>query len=181
LIDLQANYWPSYCEENVWHLCRELPAGVDRAFVAFISNADRQVAIGHQRSASSPIGVVVWDYHVILLIETIDGRHVLDADSTLDAPTPLDVYLSCSFRELPDELSPQRPRFRLIEAAEYRRSLRTDRRHMRKADGSWRSPPPPTPCIGVGSNLMRFVDMERDFIGDVHDLASLRRWAGIRG
>jgi hypothetical protein len=181
LIDLQANYWPNYCEENVWHLCRQLPAGIGRAFVAFISNVDRQVAIWHQRSASSPSGAVVWDYHVIALIETTDGFDVLDADSVLGTPTPLDLYLSCSFPELPDALSSHRPRFRLIEASEYCRSLRTDRLHMREADGSWRSPPPPTPCIGTGSNLMRFVDMESGFIGDVHDLASLREWADMQG
>ena len=60
--------------------------------------------------------------------------------------------------------------------ARYRELLRSDRSHMRRANGAWLRPPPPWPCIGSGgSNLTCFVDMLASFAGEVLDLGGLRR------
>jgi hypothetical protein len=49
---------------------------------------------------------------------------------------------------------------------------------MRSGD-EWQSPPPPWPTIGDGgSNLMRFVDMDDEFLGEVLDLEALRKRLG---
>jgi hypothetical protein len=166
-------YWPRYCEENIWHLCRELSGEVTHPTVAFISNAGRRVAIWHQRAAANPKACVVWDYHVILLGQVEEGWRVYDADSLLPWGVAATRYLERSFQPLPPESAHCAPRFRLLEADLYRRKLASDRRHMRRADGSWLSPPPPGPQIGEGSNLMRFVDTETEFLGRVLGLEEL--------
>ncbi len=176
--DLREKYWPLYCEENVWHLCEALPEGTAQAFAVFVSNPEREVAVFRQRSATSDAEAVIWDYHVILLIQDADGWFMVDADSTLDTPCPADVYLNESFPQLPEEHARHRPLFRLVPADEYRSTLSTNRSHMRSPDGSWRSPPPPRPAIGKGTNLMHFVEMEQEFVGRVLDLPALRAELG---
>jgi hypothetical protein len=180
-MEASRHYWPFYCEENIWHACGELPLDVGEALVAFISNPARLVAMWCQRSAHSSEEPVIWDYHVILLMRREAVWQVLDPDSTLPAPAPAARYLGASFPPLPEEWARQRPRFRLVPAADYRRELRSDRSHMRAPDGSWLREPPPGPCIGQGTNLMRFVDTEADFLGEVCDLAGLRARLGVVG
>ena len=165
--------WPRYCEENVWHLCGELPDPAS-ARVAFVSNAQRGVAFWCQRAATEG-APIAWDYHVILLVPGAGGEwHVLDPDSRLDMPAAAGLYLRESFRPLPPHLDRFAPRFRLVPADVYRAELRSDRSHMRAADGSWHSPPPPWPCIGSGTNLMEFVDPESDLPGEWLDLPQVR-------
>ncbi len=57
------HYHPCYCEENVWHRCGLLPAEVDAACVAVVSNARRAVAMWGQRAAAAffrkPTGVAM--------------------------------------------------------------------------------------------------------------------------
>lgn len=175
-------YWPCYCEENVWHLAADPDlAGRDDVHVAFISNRERQVTLWGHREALWPRGPIVWDYHVILLARDHGAQwEVWDLDTSLGCPVPSAVYLDVTFPS-PAVLDPAlAPRFRLLPAAEYRRELRTDRRHMRRADGTYSSPPPPWPPIGEGSNLMQFIDMVDDmedgFLGEVLDLTGLRLW-----
>ena len=177
-------YWPCYCEENVWHLAGDPElAGNDGVYAAFISNAERQVTLWGHREALWPRGPIVWDYHVVLLARRADAAwEVWDLDTALGCPVPAPVYLDVTFPGPAENEATSAPLFRLLPAAEYRRELRTDRRHMRRADGSWSSPPPPWPPIGEGSNLTRFVDMESEFLGEVVDEVGLRRWlaGGIR-
>jgi len=170
-------YWPRFCEENVWHLAGNIARDVDEAWVVFISNHERRVAIWEQKARAGR--AMVWDYHVVLL-ESAGGRwRVTDPDSALETPIDANRYLAASFPPLPDEYSEFRPLFRLIAADIYRATLRSDRSHMRSASGRWFAPPPPGPPIGQsgaqaeGSNLMRFVEMERPFVGTVCDLAGL--------
>jgi hypothetical protein len=174
-MDVSKYYWPRYCEENIWHACGEVPSCIDEAHVAFVSNPARAVAMWRQRSASSTEEPVIWDYHVILLMRREKAWQVLDSDSTLKTPAPVELYMDASFRPMPERLARHRPRFRILPAADYRRELRSDRSHMRAPDGSWLSPPPPGPCIGEGTNLMCFVNTDADFLGEVCDLEGLRR------
>jgi hypothetical protein len=164
-----APYWPCYCEENVWHLCGpDLPAG---ACVLVVSNRARSVAFWHQKAARDGSGPVVWDYHVILALPGETGPLVVDPDTTLGPLVTLPAYVRQTFPPpLPPELA---PRFRIVPAAVYRRELRTDRRHMRRPDGSFSAPPPPWPPIGQGSNLARFIDLEQEFWGEVVELERL--------
>jgi hypothetical protein len=176
--DISQKYWPLYCEENVWQLCNALPKPTT-ALALLISNPDRAVALWHQRAAPDPDQPILWDYHVILGVEQASGWTLIDPDSTLDSPCPADIYLRASFPELPDEQAGHRPVFRSVPADVYLKTLCSDRSHMRTPDGGWQSPPPPWPCIGEGTNLMRFVDMRDDFIGQVFDLAGLRAALGL--
>lgn len=177
----QRPYWPCYCEENVWHLAGdpEIAAKGD-VYVAIISNPERQVTLWGHRDAPWPRGPIVWDYHVILLArDTATGWEVWDLDTSLGCPAPCGDYLDVTFPPLAKLEASGAPLFRLLAAGEYRRELRTDRRHMRRPDGTWSSPPPPWPPIGQGSNLMRFIDMEDDFLGEVVDERGLRRWLAL--
>lgn len=166
-------YWPFYCEENVWLACEDAPPGSQ---VAFVSNPQRAVALCFQRAAGDGVGPVVWDYHVILIVpEPSEGWAVVDLDTTLGERVPASRYFERTFTaadRLPAELQ---PRFRLVPADEYRARLSSDRRHMRRADGSWSAEPPPWPAIGDGEpNLARFIDVDGAFIGEVLELHDVR-------
>jgi hypothetical protein len=176
-------YWPRYCEENVWHLCGALGEDVDEAFAVFVSSPGERVAVWCQRAGRGRDRVIAWDYHVVLLQRRGALWEFVDPDSTLSAvpgaPVPAAEYLDRSFRPLPRLYATLRPRFRLVPAADYRRHLCSDRSHMRTRSGRWHSPPPPWPCIGEGTNLMRFVDMRGAWLGEVLDLAGLSERLGL--
>jgi hypothetical protein len=182
-------YCPFYCEENIWQLCADergrLGGAGDRR-VLIISNPARRVAMWGQRSSSDPELPVAWDYHVIMLIRRPSGWEAWDLDAVGPLPRPAVEWLEASFRGtglLPRKFE---PRFRLVACADYRRHLRSDRRHMRGPDGSPIHPPPSwAPIMGErvpgadddGSNLDRFLDCEdREFIGELMDLHALRQW-----
>jgi len=166
-------YQPFYCEENVYHLCREPLFAGRRAEVVFISNPGRAVVMWHQRAARRPGSPLFWDYHVVLLADA--PWEVWDLDTTLGLPVPAADYLAQSFRDgLPEEIM---PRFRVIEAGLFASTFASDRAHMRRSGGAYKRPPPPLPPIGppgAASNLMAFVDVEQPFAGEVMALAALR-------
>lgn len=172
--DPAAHDWPFYCEENIWHRCGGALGRREGAGVVFVSNARRSVAIWQQRAAASASEPVLWDYHVVGLAREAETWRIYDPDSILGVPVAAATYLDAAFRPLAPSQSSYAPRFRWLPAALYRREFCSDRRHMRDATGEWLKPPPPTPCIGQGSNLMRFVDTEAEFLGEVLDLAQLR-------
>ena len=172
-------YQPFYCEENVFHLAREPALAGRRRAVVFISNPERACAVWHQRAALRSTWPILWDYHVVLLVGA--PWEVWDLDTTLAVPAPAARYLRRSFRDgIAEEVA---PRFRVVDAGVFTRSFASDRSHMRDARGSYQQPPPPWPPIGAPGaepNLMRFVDMETPFLGEVLDLRSLHaRIAGV--
>lgn len=167
-------YASCYCEENVWHLSdRPLP-DADERWALFISNPHRSCAMWQQRAAP-PGQPVVWDYHVVLVTQGSDRIQVWDLDSRLLFPCSLDEWLAGSFPHQEALAARLRPVFRLVPAGAFRNRFRSDRSHMRRPDGSWLAPPPDWPPIGEGTNLARFIDMEHDFLGTVHDLPDLYR------
>lgn len=179
-------YCAYYCEENIWHLCADPRVVADDRRVLVICNRARRVAMWGQKISKQPEYPIAWDYHVILLARA-SGRpwRAWDLDARGPCPQPADTWLEHSFlgiQLLPREFE---PKFRLIDADSYRRHLRSDRRHMRHPDGTSMQPPPSWPPIlgepwdepDDGSNLDRFLDMDdARFIGELLDLAGLRRW-----
>lgn len=172
--DSATHDWPFYCEENIWHRCGGSLGDLAGAHVVFISNPQRTVAIWRQKAAASITEPVVWDYHVIALAQAGGRWWVHDPDSTLGVPVAASTYLDAAFLPLAPAQSVYTPHFRWLPADLYRREFCSDRQHMRGSGGEWLAPPPPGPCIGRGSNLMRFVDLETEFWGEVLDLGALR-------
>lgn len=159
---------PYWCEENAWHLCVEPRIGSD-AVVVVISNPWRTVALWHQRAASPLDAPVVWDYHVVVVSR--DAR-VWDLDTRLEFPIAFDVYVGRTFRE--GVAARLQPRFRAIDAAVYRSSFASDRRHMRDEDGGWQRPPPPWPAIGDGHVLDALLEPDDESFGPWLDARTLR-------
>lgn len=164
-------YCPFYCEENVWHLCADPRVGSGLHEVWVISNLQRSVALCRQRAGDPPLGLVVWDYHVVLASSSDDGWRVWDLDTTAGLDLPAQQWLEATFLPVPDAF---RPRFRVLDAQRYRQVLASDRRHMKKPDGAWLQPPPRWPSIGEGHNLDRLTDLATPFEGQLFDLVQLR-------
>lgn len=166
-------YAPYYCEENVYYLCRRFAASPElRASAVFISNTGRQCAMTYQRSGGSRM--VVWDYHVVLGAILGSGRAVIyDLDTLLPFPFDARGYVARSF---PAGLTPEyQPIFRVVPGRMYLSSFASDRRHMRRADGSFLAAPPEWPPIRgeEGSNLEDFIDMNRTGFGSIVGRARL--------
>ncbi len=134
-------YARDYCEENIWHLARNAQFAAVESYVVCMSNKERTCALWSQRASPAADQPVIWDYHVIL-IANVGQMGVFDLDSTLNFPTPILEYLDRTFG--PAEKLPVRwqSRFRLVSRAQYIEGFFSDRKHMRNANGSWRSPPP---------------------------------------
>jgi hypothetical protein len=169
-------YCAYFCEENVWHLCRDdevaragRPVPLEERRVVFISNEVRSVTMRHQRAGRG--GLVHWDYHVVLLAGPAPWT-VWDPDNTRALETPVGAWLDESFPP-----SPFPPRFRVIEARRFLDVFSTDRSHMLDDEGLPQQPFPswdPPQAAGRAMNLMRFVDMTAPFEGEVLDLSQMR-------
>ncbi|CAJ0571485.1 unnamed protein product, partial [Mesorhabditis spiculigera] len=114
----------------------------DAFFVVFLSNEERAFSIFEQKACREDRDYVIWDYHVIL-VEKVDGASkVYDLDTRLDFPCPFTEYCEESFPsewKFPPECA---RKFRILPVAVYLEHFSSDRRHMRKADNTWNSPPP---------------------------------------
>lgn len=174
--DTAPAYCPYYCEENIWQLCADGRVAADDKRVLVISNAARQVACWGQRAAESAESVLVWDYHVVLAAGDAGRWQIWDLDTRLGLPVSAGDYLAQTFRPVPPRFAPL---FRVIDCADYRRVLNTDRRHMRRQDGSYDQPPPAWPAIGQGFNLDRFIDMDDEIVGKVVDLRGVSVMLGV--
>lgn len=174
------DYVPFYCEENIWRLLGRGTLTGTRAWALLVSNAERRVLFMRQRSGRPVDGLIQWDYHALALVDDpLEGYQVFDLDSELGFPCPLQHYVQSTF---PDDLSaPVLPLFRALPARDYVAGLVSDRSHMRRADGSWKAPPPPWDHPGAGkqlrNNLMEWTDMGRKRPGRVLSLAALRSLA----
>eukprot|EP00775_Hariotina_reticulata_P000928 gene928-biopygen1934 len=138
-------YTANYCEENVYHLLKQLLLnGKDpgQLLCCFISNRNETVIVLEHEAPS----VLVWDL-----------------DTTLPFPASFEQYaLQALQTQL--QLQPAFQRFyRLISAVAYLQHFASDRSHMREADGSWMAAPPAYPCIqaadGCSNNLHCYREM----------------------
>ncbi|KAF5299580.1 hypothetical protein FQR65_LT09385, partial [Abscondita terminalis] len=139
-------------EENVYKLCQEVKKNhaneLAKCFAVFISNSSRTVPLWRQRAGKDDDKLVIWDYHVIFLYQPEpDKCLVYDLDSELPFPTYVHKYVTETFRT--DQiLKPDYFRFfRTIPAPQYLQDFSSDRRHMKRPDGSWIKPPPNYPAI----------------------------------
>jgi hypothetical protein len=138
---------PYWCEENAWQRCDLARLGDAPAWVWFLTNARRMVAVAHQRLGHGDLQAVVWDYHVVVCV----GRpwRVFDPDSTLEHPCEAATWIRASLR--PFSGDPRvAARIAVIAAADFRAGFSSDRRHMLDAAGQWRRPPPTWPPILAG-------------------------------
>ncbi len=164
-------YCALYCEENVWKLAQDARLPEARRSVLLISNPTRSVAMRAQRAGDPERGgLVVWDYHVVLALQGERGVRVYDLDSLLPFPCPLDEYVRTTFgaqSALPPAL---RALVRIVEAEDYVRQLRSDRSHMRNAEGEWLAAPPPWDAPAKAERawpLPELMDMTRGQPGQV--------------
>ncbi len=166
-------YTPFYCEENVWHLCLEPRLDGMRKVVVFISNAQRNCLLWHQKAADKPDAPVFWDYHAILLCQE-GGWDVWDLDTVLGCPISAGDYIARTF-DPPSAIFGQSLRFRVVPCEEYVQTFCSDRSHMRSTNG-WSAPPPPWPPITPrkGRRLKEFLDMNSDRPGEVLTLREFR-------
>jgi hypothetical protein len=169
-------YTPYYCEENIWHLCREPQFAAAEAKVLFISNARRQCYFWEQRASLSTNQPIGWDYHVILLARDQHWQ-VWDLDTTLRLPTDAKEYLNRTFQHVGKAPAEWDPIFRVIEPKDFIENFASDRSHMLDAAGGWLQPPPPWEPIGIGkeSNLHSFINMDDTAFGIVMNLTQLRK------
>jgi hypothetical protein len=172
----QLRYQPFYCEENIWWLCAEPPAGVSIDQVIFVAGSGGICPIAEQRAGGAD-GVAWWDYHCIALDHR---RRVWDLDSRLPLPVTAGRWLEFSFPRAADWPMLLQPLFRLVPSADYLQDLCSHRHHMRNPDdGGWQQPPPPWPCIGSGAgNLEIYRDLSKpEGPGVVLDLAAFRAFS----
>jgi len=172
-------YAACYCEENVYklveNLSKEHPECVANTWAVFISNSGRCVPLWSQKAGREEDGLVIWDYHVILLYKKEDGQTlVYDLDTLLPFPAQFSNYCETTFAS-EEQMQPNFHRqFRVVPGAEYLTNFSTDRRHMKKGE-EWLQSPPSWPCIrGLAEkehNLDLFISMEEGVgVGKVFDL-----------
>ncbi|EOQ99089.1 Protein glutamine amidohydrolase [Wallemia ichthyophaga EXF-994] len=136
-----------YCEENAYHLIDALSCvGGVRVRVGFISNSNKSVLLFHQQASqySHPFPVL-WDYHVIAVVEAHDSEYIIDLDTKLDRVSNARDYLNLTFS--PHTPHQYRAFINLTPAHSFLQSFASDRRHMLTNKGTYSSPPPPWKCI----------------------------------
>ncbi|KAL4558063.1 hypothetical protein LXL04_036259 [Taraxacum kok-saghyz] len=165
----QFYHTPSYCEENVYLLCKKLcadgVADVSDLFVVFISNEHKHVPLWHQKASHRADGIILWDYHVVCIQRGKEGKSdvVWDLDSSLPFPSTLPSYVSESIRPSFELFSEFQRVFRIVHAPIFLRNFASDRRHMKDSEGNWMATPPVHEVIvaedGSVHNLNQYMDM----------------------
>lgn len=167
-------YQPFWCEENIWHLAAHPAPGAGERVVLVITGAVDEVACWNQR-AGHPGQPVLWDYHVVLAVRSA-AWEVWDLDTRLGAPLAFTAWLQGTF-PMPERVrAPYQPRFGVFAAEAWIAGLRSDRSHMRRADGGWQHPPPSWPMIsGAGFTLAEAIATARDGLDRDQLVARLQR------
>ncbi|TFK42976.1 N-terminal glutamine amidase-domain-containing protein [Crucibulum laeve] len=146
-------YTSCWCEENIYLLCK---AFLDQSqivkiwevFVVFISNDSKTVALLNQKAARSDDSVVVWDYHVILVLRQRDSSSgvnpqehesdqtwgqswVYDLDTRLTMPCTWGEYQEHTFpKAIQAQCHGYHSIFRVIPGETYVNYFASDRSHM---------------------------------------------------
>ncbi|TRY73478.1 hypothetical protein TCAL_11818 [Tigriopus californicus] len=176
---LNCSYAPCFCEENVWMVAdharrNSSPSEMQKCFVIFVSNKKQVVPLWRQKAGKDEEKLVIWDYHVLFIYKPDQRCLVFDLDSDLPFPTYFHKYVTETFRT-DAILNPEYHRFfRVIPASLFLQTFASDRRHMKKPDGTWMKPPPPYPCIQTpesAHNLDDFISMDTSVgVGEILSL-----------
>lgn len=125
-------YTPLFCEENIWRLADALQRTgqpVETMRVLFLCNRPRQVVLFNQRAAAEG-EPLVWDYHVVLQVESDDEAQILDFDSRLPFPSRASDYLAATLPHPGALTEGYSITIRAIEAASYLQRFYSTREHM---------------------------------------------------
>ena len=161
-------YTSCYCEENIWHLCDKIKKSNiltenQNPYVIFISNDNKTVPLWSQSSSKTEDGLVIWDYHVILIIKADQDCTVFDLDSNLPYPCDFNSYTQATFKLDDNILEQFHRKFRVIPFEDYLLNFASDRQHMKDDNGQWLQPPPDYPCIQTSkstNNINDFISMK---------------------
>jgi hypothetical protein len=144
-----------FCEENVYRLVyrKLLAASSMRYYVVFLSSETQCVPMFYQKAVSTPTSACLWDYHVILLqVSGDNSAHILDMDSHLPYPCPLETYVQHAFPVkdgcTKSDSDDYAPLFRVVRGETFLQHFHSDRLHMFQ-DGEWNAPPPTYACITI--------------------------------
>ena len=151
------DYWPLFCEENIWQLCCHSHFSTRQTFAVFISNETKACTLWRQQSVPKEGLPVIWDYHVVLFAcfeshENSDWR-VWDLDSDLALGISAQEYLAQTFLPLAPGFEHYAPKFRIVDGEVFKARFCSDRQHMKNSDGSWKSLPPSWPVITCNDGL----------------------------
>ena len=131
-----------------------------------------------QKAGREEDGLVMWDYHVILLRRRHGQTAVYDLDTRLPFPCDFKLYADSSFGDESAMLPKFHRLFRVVSGEEYLEQFSSNRSHMRKEGGQWVTPPPAWDCIRSGQeehNLDTFLCMDKSRgPGSVNTLDQLR-------
>ncbi|CAO3633934.1 unnamed protein product [Cunninghamella blakesleeana] len=173
LVREELNYTPAYCEENIYFLCKAIkekyPDCLDDCSVIVISNQKEEIPMWRQRSGQIiNEGLVVWDYHVVLLVkdtqkedENKNDYYIYDFDTMLPFPTLFQDYIEESFRPDFPILDTYKRCFRKVPAKAYLTYFASDRSHMIHK-GYYRAPPPKYPAIRASNYMTMTLPNYRD-------------------
>ncbi len=156
-------YTALFCEENIWHLARALrDEGFkeDNINILFLTNKNKQIAIFKQLSAE-PEQAVIWDYHVVLIVNIKQSHYIFDFDTRLDFITSYEHYIKESF---PASIHPlYQSHCRIIPAHIYLQHFYSDRSHMKDIISAAQFPGYPAilPTADNNINLYDLFDSEK--------------------
>ena len=132
--------------------------------MVFISNEKRTVPLWQQSASQEEDGLVIWDYHVILIIKNVLNCTVFDLDTSLPYPSEFDSYSKYAFKSDTGIMEQFHRKFRVINCKEFLKYFASDRSHMKTKNGQWIKPPPEYPCIQTSTslnNIEMFISMDQ--------------------
>jgi len=178
-------YTAAFCEENIWWAAHDLAHnGYNCADlqVLLFTNPSQQVLMFNQSVV--PKGApTLWDYHVVLQLGNGASAQILDFDTRLDFPVPLEKYVRESFpspNKVPDHY---RAWVRVIPARSYLQRFDSDRSHMRGVlpDKDFpKYPPIRATALTDAIQLSDYRDLQSD-LSDGSRVLSLQNWLAEAG
>ena len=171
-VKVDQSYTSCYCEENIWKLCEKIKKSdklehlfrEENAYIVFISNDGKSVPLWNQSASDDAGGLVIWDYHVILIIKN-EGSVVFDLDTRLPYPCAFNHYTLNTFGSNENNFDERFHRkFRVTGIQDYMNHFASDRSHMKDTNGDWIKPPPSYPCIKTkdsNHNIDTFISMDQ--------------------
>jgi hypothetical protein len=163
-------YSPLFCEENIWWLAANMmESGINEQDlkVLFFSNPHKSILMLNQRAAEKG-NLVLWDYHVVLLVDIDQQVDVFDFDTRLSFPSDLKTYMLNSFPDQASLLQQYRSWVRTIPVASFIVHFYSDRSHMLNKITISEMPdyPPIKPVAGIHQiDISDYWDMNKPLEG----------------